>query len=141
MSNGEFDIIRQYFQRQSDLGADVVMGIGDDCAILEIAEGYQLAVTTDSLVSGVHFFENVDPYRLGYKSLAVNLSDLAAMGAKAKWVSLAITLPDINKSWLAEFCRGFFTLADKYDVKLIGGDTTKGPLSITVSAKGLVKKG
>ena len=141
MSHGEFDIIRQYFQCQSDLGDGVVMGIGDDCAILEVAEGYQLAVTTDSLVSGVHFFENVDPYRLGYKSLAVNLSDLAAMGAKAKWVSLAITLPEINEPWLAEFCRGFFTLADRYDIKLIGGDTTKGPLSITISAKGLVKKG
>ena len=96
----------------------VILGIGDDCAILDVPEGYQLAVTTDSLVCGVHFFEDVDAYRLGYKSLAVNLSDLAAMGATAKWVSLAITLPEINETWLAEFCRGFFALADKYNVHL-----------------------
>lgn len=138
MSNGEFDIIKRYFQRQSH--DDVVIGIGDDCAILDIPNDMQLAVTTDSLVSGVHFFEDVDAYRLGYKSLAVNLSDLAAMGAEAKWVSLAITLPNIDEAWLTEFCRGFFALADKYNVQLIGGDTTQGPLSITVSAKGLVEK-
>lgn len=141
MSKGEFDIISRYFQRKTQSAKDVVIGIGDDCAILDIANGYQLAVTTDSLVSGVHFFEDVDPYRLGYKSLAVNLSDLAAMGATARWVSLAITLPSIDEPWLAEFCRGFFTLADKYNVQLIGGDTTKGPLSITVSAKGVIKSG
>jgi len=141
MSQGEFDIIKRYFQRTSKPSEGVTLGIGDDCAILDIPEGYQLAVTTDSLVSGIHFFEDVDAYRLGYKSLAVNLSDLAAMGATAKWVSLAITLPEINETWLAEFCRGFFTLADKYNVTLVGGDTTKGPLSITVSAKGIVKKG
>jgi len=141
MSQGEFDIIKHYFQRVSKLSEGVSLGIGDDCAILDIPEGYQLAVTTDSLVSGIHFFEDVDAYRLGYKSLAVNLSDLAAMGATAKWVSLAITLPEVNETWLAEFCRGFFTLADKYNVTLVGGDTTKGPLSITVSAKGIVKKG
>lgn len=141
MSNGEFDIIKRYFQRPITNNDDVIIGIGDDCAILEVPDGYHLAVTTDSLVSGVHFFADVDPYRLGYKSLAVNLSDLAAMGAMAKWVSLAITLPEINDPWLADFCRGFFALADKYNVVLIGGDTTKGPLSITVSAKGIVKKG
>ncbi|TEW54996.1 thiamine-phosphate kinase [Psychromonas sp. RZ22] len=140
MSKGEFDIIQRYFQRPKNDDNGVVIGIGDDCAILDIPQDYQLAVTTDSLVSGVHFFEDVDPYRLGYKSLAVNLSDLAAMGATAKWVSLAITLPSINEVWLAEFCRGFFALADQYNVQLVGGDTTKGPLSITVSAKGLVKK-
>jgi len=141
MSKGEFDIIKRYFQRPTGQSDGVVIGIGDDCAILDVPEGHQLAVTTDSLVSGVHFFEDVDAYRLGYKSLAVNLSDLAAMGATAKWVSLAITLPNIDEVWLAEFCRGFFDLADKYNVQLIGGDTTKGPLSITVSAKGLVKTG
>ncbi|WP_413693568.1 thiamine-phosphate kinase [Psychromonas sp. KJ10-2] len=141
MSQGEFDIIKQYFERPIKGDQGVSIGIGDDCAILDIPAGSQLAVTTDSLVSGVHFFEDVDPYRLGYKSLAVNLSDIAAMGAEAKWVSLAITLPSVNKTWLSEFCRGFFALADKYKVQLIGGDTTKGPLSITVSAKGLVKKG
>jgi len=140
MSRGEFDIIQRYFQRNNSPTNGVSVGIGDDCAIVDIPDGYQLAVTTDSLVSGVHFFDDVDAYRLGYKSLAVNLSDLAAMGATAKWVSLAITLPDIDEPWLADFCRGFFALADKYQVQLIGGDTTKGPLSITVSAKGIVKR-
>ena len=141
MSHGEFDIIHRYFDRPVASGQGVSLGIGDDCAILDIPDGHQLVVTTDSLVSGVHFFEDVDPYLLGYKSLAVNLSDIAAMGAEAKWVSLAITLPTIDEYWISEFCRGFFALADKYKVQLIGGDTTKGPLSITVSAKGLVKKG
>lgn len=143
MSLGEFDLIKQYFNKKnSDVEkALVAIGIGDDCAILDIPNGYQLAVTTDSLVSGVHFFEDVDPYRLGYKSLAVNLSDLAAMGAEPKWVSLAITLPDVNEQWLSEFSRGFFDLAKQHQVTLVGGDTTKGPLSITVSAKGLVKRG
>jgi thiamine-monophosphate kinase len=141
MSQGEFDIIARYFQRPFNANDGIVVGIGDDCAVLDIPDGFQLAVTTDSLVSGIHFFPDVDPYRLGYKALAVNLSDLAAMGAQAKWVSLAITLPDIDEQWLSEFCRGFFELADKYNVQLVGGDTTKGPLSITVSAKGLVKRG
>lgn len=139
MSKGEFDIIKRYFQRQQ-VTDDLILGIGDDCALLEVDSGYQLAVTTDTLVSGVHFFADVDPYRLGYKSLAVNLSDLAAMGAEAKWISLAITLPSVDEGWLSEFCRGFFALADKYQVQLIGGDTTKGPLSITVTAQGVVKK-
>ncbi|MCP5078315.1 MAG: thiamine-phosphate kinase, partial [Psychromonas sp.] len=142
MSIGEFDLIKRYFKQKTSLnnceGVDV--GIGDDCAIVDIPDGYQLAVTTDSLVAGVHFFEDVSPYRLGYKSLAVNLSDLAAMGAIPKWLSLAITLPRVDEQWLNEFSRGFFELANKHNVKLIGGDTTKGPLSITVSAKGIVKR-
>jgi len=141
MSLGEFDLISRYFKQSNTQITDgVEVGIGDDCAILELPEGYQLAVTTDSLVCGVHFFEDVCPYRLGYKSLAVNLSDLAAMGADPKWVSLALTLPIVDEKWLSEFCRGFFELALKYNVRLIGGDTTKGPLSITVSAKGVVAR-
>lgn len=142
MNLGEFDLIKRYFQStlQSNVDAGVSIGIGDDCAILDVPDGYQLAVTTDSLVAGVHFFEDVCPYRLGYKSLAVNLSDLAAMGAKPKWVSLAITLPDVDENWLSEFSRGFFELANKHNIALIGGDTTKGPLSITVSAKGIVPR-
>ena len=139
---GEFDLIKRYFNDNQDLmsDSDVVIGIGDDCAILDVPNGFQLAVTTDSLVAGVHFFEDVCPYRLGYKSLAVNLSDLAAMGAQPKWVSLAITLPSVDEKWLSEFSRGFFDLAKKHKVVLIGGDTTKGPLSITVSAKGIVQR-
>lgn len=144
MSLGEFDLIKRYFKSgnngNKDVVTDVVIGIGDDCAILDIPDGYQLAVTTDSLVAGIHFFDNVDPYRLGYKSLAVNLSDLAAMGALPKWVSLAITLPTVDEKWLSEFSRGFFALAKQHNVTLVGGDTTKGPLSITVSAKGIVKR-
>ena len=142
MSLGEFDLIAQYFNTQKQLPENgVVIDIGDDCAILDIPEGYQLAVSTDTLVSGVHFFADVDPYRLGYKALAVNLSDLAAMGATPKWASLAITLPDINEKWVAAFSRGFFDLAKQFNVSLVGGDTTKGPLAITVSVKGLIPRG
>lgn len=142
MSLGEFGVISQYFKKAAlkSSNSGVSIGIGDDCAILDVKDGYQLAVTTDSLVAGIHFFEDVDPYRLGYKSLAVNLSDLAAMGAVPTWVSLAITLPTINEQWLSEFSRGFFDLANKHNITLIGGDTTKGPLSITVSAKGIVPR-
>lgn len=142
MSLGEFDLISRYFKQgaSSSTAHHVAVGIGDDCAILEMPDGHQLAVTTDTLVSGVHFFADVCPYRLGYKSLAVNLSDLAAMGAEPKWVSLAITLPEVDAQWLGEFSRGFFDLAKQYNVQLIGGDTTKGPLSITVSAKGIVPR-
>jgi thiamine-monophosphate kinase len=141
MSLGEFDLISRYLKQSNTQIADgVEVGIGDDCAILALPDGCQLAVTTDSLVCGVHFFEDVCPYRLGYKSLAVNLSDLAAMGADPKWVSLALTLPKVDEKWLSEFCRGFFDLALKHNVSLIGGDTTKGPLSITVSAKGVVPR-
>jgi len=142
MSLGEFDLITRYFKLLDKPAPDsgVVLGIGDDCAILDVPDGHQLAVTTDSLVSGVHFFEDVCPYRLGYKSLAVNLSDLAAMGAEPKWVSLAITLPTVDEQWLSAFSRGFFELASQHNITLIGGDTTKGPLSITVSAKGIVPR-
>ena len=142
MSLGEFDLIKHYFQDKTAIKNNgVTLGIGDDCAILDVPDGHQLAVSTDSLVCDVHFFADVDPYRLGYKALAVNLSDLAAMGATPKWVSLAITLPDTDELWLAEFSRGFFDLANKFNVSLVGGDTTKGPLSITVSVKGIIPRG
>ena len=142
MSLGEFDLIKHYFQDKTVIKDNgVTLGIGDDCAILDVPDGHQLAVSTDTLVCDVHFFADVDPYRLGYKALAVNLSDLAAMGATPKWASLAITLPDMDELWLAEFSRGFFELADKFNVSLIGGDTTKGPLSITVSVKGIIPRG
>ena len=142
MSLGEFDLIKRYFKQNlhGDRSNGVELGIGDDCAILDVPDGFQLAVTTDSLVSGIHFFEDVCPFRLGYKSLAVNLSDLAAMGAIPKWVSLAITLPSVDEKWLSQFSSGFFALAKKHNIRLIGGDTTKGPLSITVSAKGIVPR-
>lgn len=142
MSLTEFDLIARYFSaKTATQESSVVVGIGDDCALLDVPDGHHLAVTTDSLVCGIHFFPDVSPYRLGYKALAVNLSDLAAMGATPKWISLAITLPTIDEFWLSEFSRGFFELANKFNLVLVGGDTTKGPLSITVSAKGIIPRG
>lgn len=142
MSLTEFDLIAHYFNDKSPVpDSCVVLGIGDDCALLDVPDGHHLAVSTDSLVCGTHFFADVSPYRLGYKALAVNLSDLAAMGATPKWVSLAITLPEMDESWLSEFSRGFFELANKFNLVLVGGDTTKGPLSITVSVKGIIPRG
>lgn len=141
MSLSEFDLIKHFFKDKTPAqDSGVVLGMGDDCAILDVPDGYQLAVSTDTLVCDVHFFADVSPYRLGYKALAVNLSDLAAMGATPKWASLAITLPEVNTLWLAEFSRGFFELANQFNLVLVGGDTTKGPLSITISIKGIVPR-
>ena len=134
---GEFEVIRRFFQR-SPRRADVVLGSGDDCALLRVPADQLLAVSTDTLVSGVHFFADVDPVALGHKALAVNLSDLAAMGAEPCWASLALTLPEIDEVWLAGFARGFLALAEAHGVDLIGGDMTRGPLAITVSIKGTV---
>jgi thiamine-monophosphate kinase len=135
---GEFELIQHYFAAQAAARADVELGIGDDCALLNVPTGECLAVSTDTLVSGVHFFADVDPVALGHKALAVNLSDLAAMGAQPRWVSLALTLPNVDENWLAGFAQGFHALAAQHHVALIGGDTTRGPLSITVSIKGSV---
>lgn len=135
---GEFELIQHYFAAQATARADVELDIGDDCALLNVPAGECLAVSTDTLVSGVHFFADVDPVALGHKALAVNLSDLAAMGAQPRWVSLALTLPNADENWLAGFARGFHALAAQHHVALIGGDTTRGPLSITVSIKGTV---
>lgn len=137
---GEFELIRRYFQRPPTR-ADVVVGSGDDCALLRVPPDQLLAVSTDTLVSGVHFFADVDPVALGHKALAVNLSDLAAMGAEPAWVSLALTLPAINEDWVAGFARGFLGLAERFGVELVGGDMTRGPLSMTISVKGLVPEG
>lgn len=138
----EFDIIRRYFKRPT---ADAVLGIGDDAALITVTSGTELAMSTDTLVCGRHFFADVDPYKLGHKSLAVNLSDMAAMGAKPRWALLALTLPqDLatqNKTWLIEFSTGFFAQADLYHVQLIGGDTTAGPLNIGVQIAGEVAAG
>lgn len=138
----EFDIIRRYFKRPV---TNAVLGAGDDAALISVPAGAELAISTDTLVSGRHFFADADPYRLGYKSLAVNLSDMAAMGAKPRWALLALTLPEElvnqNTAWLAEFSQGFFTLADRYHVELIGGDTTAGPLNIGIQIIGEVAAG
>lgn len=119
----------------------MVLGIGDDCALLAIPTGMQLAVSTDTLNFGVHFPENTNPSDIGYKSLAVNLSDLAAMGAKPAWASLNLSLPDDDRDWLDGFCQGFARLAQQHNVQLIGGDTTRGPLSISVQVYGFVEPG
>ncbi len=137
----EFDLIRHYFTQQSFQRHDVVLGIGDDAAILSVPPDHQLVVTTDTSVAGIHFLDSADPHAIAYKCLASNLSDLAAMGATPTWCSLALTLPSIDESWLTRFCDGLFSLANQYDLQLIGGDTTKGPLSITFTLHGVVPTG
>lgn len=136
----EFDLIQQYFKSIPIHREDVVLGIGDDCAILEVPQGRQLVTSTDTLISGVHFPETTSADDVGYKALAVNLSDLAAMGAEPAWVSLALTLPDESHDWLEKFVKGFADLASQFNIELIGGDTTKGPLSITVQIYGFIQK-
>ncbi len=136
----EFSLIDRFFKRQTANQA-ITQGIGDDCALLKIPQGFELAITTDTMAEKVHFFADCDPFDLGYKLLAVNLSDLASMGAKPLAVTLALTLPNINENWLQAFADGFFALAERYSVDLIGGDTTSGPLTLTVTALGLVPTG
>ena len=132
----EFDLIKRYFALHSATDEHVALGIGDDCALLNITPGMQMAISSDMLVSGRHFFPDADPYMLGHKCLAVNLSDLAAMGAKPIGFTLAFSLPEANPVWLEKFSHGLFTLADQYHCRLIGGDTTKGPLNICITIFG-----
>lgn len=141
MALGEFDLIRRYFAHPAPPGSEPILGVGDDCALLGVPSGWELAVTVDTLVAGVHFFPDVDAESLGHKALAVNLSDLAAMAAEPRWATLALTLPQADDGWLGAFARGFFRLADAHGLALVGGDTTRGPLSITVQALGLVPRG
>jgi thiamine-monophosphate kinase len=141
MSLSEFSLIQQFFTQQSVKNPSTRLGIGDDCALLTIPDGYELAITTDTMVENVHFFKDTDPEQLGHKLLAVNLSDLASMGAKPLSVTLAITLPSINEAWLSAFAKGFLNLAEHHHVDLIGGDTTAGALTLTVQALGLVPRG
>jgi thiamine-monophosphate kinase len=131
----EFNLIKQYFTHAAK---HTSLSIGDDAALITVAAGMQLAISTDMLVAGTHFFHDAEPYQLGWKSLAVNISDMAAMGANPKWATLAIALPSIDETWLAEFSRGFFACAEQFNVDLIGGDTTKGPLNISVTIMGEV---
>ena len=138
---GEFDLIERYFKRteRAAARADLVkLGIGDDCALLQPRPDMQLAVSTDMLVEGRHFFANVDPAALGHKALAVNLSDLAACGAKPIAFTLALALPEVNEPWLAAFSQGLFALADAHGCELVGGDTTRGPLNICITIFGEV---
>lgn len=137
----EFALIERFFTRQTVKNPLTRLGIGDDCALLAVPDGFELAVTTDTMVENVHFFAGADPEQLGHKLLAVNLSDLAAMGAKPVSVMLAITMPSVDEAWLAAFAQGFLALAERYGVDLIGGDTTSGALTLTVQAMGLVPRG
>jgi len=138
----ESEIIKRFFTiSETSQKSGVVLGIGDDAAIVDVPAEMQLVLTMDTLIENVHFFPDVDPYDLGYKSVAVNLSDLAAMGAEPCWLTLSLTTPTINNDWLQSYSRGFFDLAKQFNVSLIGGDIIKGPLSITLQAHGLVPKG
>ena len=135
----EFELIQNYFNWPlSD--PDIELGIGDDAAIFNLDSGYQLVTTTDTLSEGVHFFKNDSPEDIAYKSLAVNLSDIAAMGATAKCFTLALTLPKLDEIWLKQFSQSLKQTSKKYNVSLIGGDTTRGPLNITITMMGVVEK-
>lgn len=141
MACGEFSLIARYFDRVRSSRRDVETGIGDDCALLTVADKQLLAISTDTLVSGIHFLADISPRDLGYKALAVNLSDLAAMGADPCWLTLAITLPEVDEAWLEVFSDSLFEQLDYYGIQLIGGDTTRGPLSMTLGIHGLVPAG
>jgi thiamine-monophosphate kinase len=134
----EFSLIQKYFTRTTP-GA--VLGVGDDAALVRVGSGMELAISTDMLVNGTHFFPDADPFMLGHKALAVNISDMAAMGAQPRWATLAIALPAEDEAWLARFSAGFFALADDFKVELIGGDTTQGPLNLSVTILGEVPQG
>ncbi|MFZ6771865.1 thiamine-phosphate kinase [Undibacterium sp. SXout7W] len=137
----EFDLIQNYFVKQLITDSRIAMGIGDDCALLQPTPGMQLAISSDMLVSGRHFFADADPHMLGHKCLAVNLSDLAAMGAQPLAFTLALSLPEANPKWLSGFSRGMFQLAQQHGCYLIGGDTTKGPLNICITIFGEIPPG
>ena len=132
----EFDLIARYFVRPAHPKNRAMLGIGDDCALLRQQDGMQTAISSDMLVEGRHFFAGADAQKLGHKSLAVNLSDLAAMGAEPLAFTLALSLPSADEQWLAKFSVGLFALADEHNCELIGGDTTKGPLNICITIFG-----
>lgn len=138
MSLGEFDIIAKYFQRHCGR-SDVLLGIGDDAAVVSVPADRRLVVAMDTIVEGVHFPSGTDAADIGYRSLAVNLSDLAAMGALPAWMTLSLSLPRPDEKWLEHFSSGLFDLAQRWDVALVGGDTIKGPMVITVQVAGWVE--
>jgi thiamine-monophosphate kinase len=137
----EFDLIGRYFSDSGHKRKDVVIGIGDDCAVTTVPENQQLAVTTDTLVAGVHFLKDAPAKSVAYKAVAVNLSDLAAMGAEPAWISLSLSLPDADEQWLQAFSEGLHEITQYYSVQLIGGDTVKGPLAMTITAQGFIPPG
>lgn len=141
MALSEFDIIDRYFRSRVPGRRDVILGIGDDAAILSVAANQHLVVAMDTLVCDVHFPASAPARAVGHKALAVNLSDLAAMGAEPAWATLALTVPTVDEGWIRGFAEGFFSLARTFNVDLVGGDTTRGPLSVTVQVHGLVPPG
>jgi thiamine-monophosphate kinase len=138
MSDGEFDIIAKYFDRRTTRG-DVLLGIGDDAAVLSVPADRRLVVAMDTIVEGVHFPQGTAAADIGYRALAVNLSDLAAMGAQPAWMTLSLSAPVSDAAWFEGFSRGLFELAERYHVALVGGDTVKGPLVVTVQIAGIVE--
>jgi len=135
----EFSIIDKYFSWNTD--SSIKVGVGDDSAVIEIESGYQIVTSVDTLIEGVHFSADTCAADIAYKSLAVNLSDLAAMGALPRYFTLALSMPQINESWLHEFSISLKSLALDYHINLVGGDTTKGPLSVTINVTGLIENG
>lgn len=133
----EFSIIQQYFNRPCQ---ETDLGIGDDAALISVPQGYQLAISTDMLVSGTHFFPDTAANHIGWKAMAVNISDMAAMGAEAKWATLSIALPEANPAWLNQFSAGLFACAEQFGVSVIGGDTTRGPLNISLQIMGIIPR-
>lgn len=141
MPGGEFELIAHYFSRLGPRPKELLLGVGDDCALIHPPPGMDLALSLDTLVEGRHFLPDVDPRSLGHKALAVNLSDLAAMGATPAFATLALTLPRIDEAWLNKFVAGFEALAQQYGIGLIGGDTTRGPLTISIQVHGWLRQG
>ena len=137
----EFELIERIFHRPEDRKPWVKVGIGDDGAVLEVTPGKQSVVVMDTLVSGIHFLDSQPADSVGHRVLAVNLSDIAAMGATPRWATLSLTIPELNRDWLEGFATGFFKLAHKYQVALVGGDTTAGPLAVSVTVGGEVEPG
>ena len=139
--SGEFSLIDKYFVGRQSQRKDVHLAAGDDCALVKAPANVQIAISTDTLVAGTHFLAEANPAWVAHKALASNISDLAAMGATPAWVSFALTMPEPDEAWLAPFCDAFFDLADYFGIQLIGGDTTKGPLSLTLTVQGFVPEG
>lgn len=135
---GEFDLIKRYFTPAA-YPSGVLLGVGDDAAVLDTPPGYRLVAAVDTIVEGVHFPKSSSAYDIGWRALAVNLSDMAAMGAMPRWFTLSLCLPEANDPWLKEFARGLFDLAQAHQVQLVGGDTVKGPVNISIQILGLVE--
>jgi len=134
----EFSLIERFFTKPTP---HAVLGVGDDAALMAIAPGMELAVSTDMLVSSTHFFPDADPRKLGWKALAVNVSDMAAMGAQPRWATLALALPHADETWLKAFASGFFACAGEFGIDLVGGDTTRGPLNLSITIFGEIPCG